>query len=232
MISTPANPTAVAIQRRSPTFSPRNGIKSAVTSNGATKLVAEASAIGKNLKPEIKSSDEPSTAAPRHSCRRRWPVRNAYSGDPGTMAGTMISAKIRNRIQAISIEGSVVDSYFDVTSDVPRKTVAARSNAMPRSGRSARAGALLASFFSGNGFSGSGKGALSSLTAAAERVTLNSGPKRSNRARIHKRPVAAVGQHPKTGSGYALVSRIKKKNRKAKAKKEKDKNKEETNKKN
>ena len=41
MISTPIRPTAVASQRRKPTFSPRKKIDSAVTSNGATKLVAE-----------------------------------------------------------------------------------------------------------------------------------------------------------------------------------------------
>src|SRR5579872_6681882 len=177
MISTPSRPTAVAIQRRKPTFSPRKRIESAVTINGATKLVAEASAIGRNRKPEMKSSEELSTATPRHSCRGRCFVRSEYNGEPGNIAGTMINAKIRNRIQAISIEGSVFDRYFDVTSDVPRKTVDARISTIPRNGRSARAGAVLAGClfagigFSGNGSSGNGNAALSSRKAVAERVT-------------------------------------------------------------
>src|SRR5713101_3623657 len=140
MISTPINPTAVASQRRTPTVSPRKTIDSAVTNSGATKPVAEASAIGRNRKPEMKNSDE-----------------------PGTIAGDIINAKTRNRIHAISIDGSVVDRYFAVTSEAPRNTVEARISAMPRNGRSARAGAVrVAGFFSGNG-----SGALSSLAAAA-----------------------------------------------------------------
>jgi hypothetical protein len=75
----------------------------------------------------------------------------------------MISPNTRNLIQAISIEGSVADRYFDVTSEVPRNTVDARISAIPRNGRSARAGAARAADF----FSGKGDGALSSLAAAA-----------------------------------------------------------------
>ena len=75
----------------------------------------------------------------------------------------MISANTRNLIQAISIEGSVVDKYFAVTSEAPRNTVDARINAMPRNGRSARAGATRGAGF----FSMTGKDALSSLAAAA-----------------------------------------------------------------
>jgi hypothetical protein len=75
----------------------------------------------------------------------------------------MISANKTNLIQAISIEGSVADRYFAVTSEAPRNTVEARISAMPRNGRSARAGAVRAADF----FSGKGKGALSSLAAAA-----------------------------------------------------------------
>src|ERR1700712_4126305 len=76
----------------------------------------------------------------------------------------MISANDRNRIQAISIDGSVADRYLAVTSEVPRNTVDARISAMPRNGRLARAGAVRAADF----FSGKGKGVLSSLAAAAE----------------------------------------------------------------
>ena len=75
----------------------------------------------------------------------------------------MISANTRNLIQAISIEGSVADRYFAVTSEVPRNTVEARISAMPRNGRSARAGAVRFAGF----FSGKGNAALSSLAAAA-----------------------------------------------------------------
>ena len=166
-ISTPINPTAVASQRRKPTFSPRKKIDSAVTNSGETKLVAEASAMGRNRKPEMNSSDEPSNAMPRVTWSTGRLVRNANSGEAGSVAGTMISTNTRNLIQAISIEGSVAERYFDVASDVPRKTLDARSSAIPRSGRSARAGATLAGFSSG-----SGKGALSSFRAAAGRVTV------------------------------------------------------------
>src|ERR1700739_2635200 len=73
----------------------------------------------------------------------------------------MIRANTRNRIQAISIDGSVVDRYFAVTSEVPRNTVEARISAMPLNGRSVRAGRGRATdFFSGNG------NARSSLAAA------------------------------------------------------------------
>src|SRR6476469_2177168 len=75
----------------------------------------------------------------------------------------MITANTRKRIQAISIEGSVTERYFAVTSEVPRKIVEASTSAMPLNGRSARAGALRTADF----FSGKGIGALSSLAAAA-----------------------------------------------------------------
>src|ERR1700721_4195575 len=76
----------------------------------------------------------------------------------------MISAKTRNRIHAISTEGSVADRYFDVTSEVPRNTVEARISAMPRNGRSARAGAAGVAGF----FSGTCNGARSSVAVAAD----------------------------------------------------------------
>ena len=65
MISTPMRPSAVASQRRMPTFSPRKTIESAVTNSGATKPVADASAIGRKPRPVMKNSEEPSSAAPR-----------------------------------------------------------------------------------------------------------------------------------------------------------------------
>src|ERR1700686_3291885 len=75
----------------------------------------------------------------------------------------MISANTRNRIQAISVDGSVADRYFAVTAGTPRKPGEGRGSGMPRNGRSARAGTVrMAGFFSGNG-----REALSSLAAAA-----------------------------------------------------------------
>src|ERR1019366_6169737 len=168
MISTPISPTAVASQRRRPTLSPRKTIDSAVTNSGETKPVAEASAIGRYRRPEMKNSEDASSATPRITCRPGRPVRKAYSGEPGSIAGHMISANNRNLIQAISIDGNVADRYFAVTSDVPRNTLDARISAMPRNGRSARAGAVRAADFF---FSGDGNATLSSLAAAGGWVT-------------------------------------------------------------
>src|ERR1700722_16421005 len=173
MISTPINRTAVASQRRTPTRSPRKTIDNAVTNSGETKPVADASAIGRNRRPEMKNSEDPNNAMPRITCKPGRAVRKANNGEPGSIAGTMISANTRNRIQAISIEGSVADRYFDVTSDTPRNTVEARITAMPRNGRSARAGAVRPAGF----FSGKGNTALSSLAAADGGVTINSAQK-------------------------------------------------------
>src|SRR3984957_8289806 len=102
------------------------------------------------------------------------------------MAGTMISANTRNRIQAISIAGSVPDRYFDVASEVPRNTVEARISAMPRNGRSARAGAGRAAGF----FSGKDTATLSSLMVAADGgVTIDLGLKRGcGNHRIGRKP--------------------------------------------
>src|SRR4051794_30397895 len=164
MISTPISPAIVASQRRTPTFPPRNAIDNAVTNSGAMKPVAEASAIGRNRSPEMKNNEDDNSATPRMTCKPgRFDCR-ANSRVPGTIAGTMIIANTRNRIQAISMDGSVADRYFAVTSEHPRKIVDARMRAMPRNGRSARAGADgVANFFFGNG-----NGTLSSLAAVAE----------------------------------------------------------------
>src|SRR6202000_3216548 len=148
---------------------------SAVTNNGATKLVADASAMGRNPRPEINSTDEPNSAIARVTCNSGRFVCSANSGEPGTIAGTMISANTRNRIQVISIDGSVFERYFDVASDVPRKMPESNSSPMPRNGRSARADAADI-FFSGSRFSGSDDGALSSLKAAAGGVTVELWP--------------------------------------------------------
>jgi hypothetical protein len=58
-----------------------------------------------------------------------------------SIAGTKIIAKIRNLIQAIWIEGNVSDRYFAIASELPKNTVEVMISAIPRNGRSARAGA-------------------------------------------------------------------------------------------
>src|ERR1700712_689402 len=172
MISTPISPTAVASQRRTPTLSPRKTIDSAGTNSGETKPVADASAIGRNRKPEMKNREDATSTTPRITCRPGRCERSANSGEPGSMAGDMMRANTRKRIQAISIDGSVADRYLAVTSEAPRNTVDVRISAMPRNGRSDRAGAVRAVDF----FSGKGAAARSSLTAAAGGgVKLNSG---------------------------------------------------------
>jgi hypothetical protein len=128
------------------------------------KPVAEASAIGRNRSPEMKNNEDDNSATPRMTCRPGRSDCRANSRVPGNIAGIMIIANTRNRIHAISIEGSVADRYFAVTSEQPRNTVDAKINAMPRNGRSARAGAERAAIF----LFGNGNEALSSLAAVAE----------------------------------------------------------------
>src|SRR5258708_11877680 len=82
MITTPINPTAVASQRRTPTLSPRKKIDSAVTNSGATKVVAEASAMGRNRKPEMKNIDDDKSALPHIACRPGHSAISAYSREP------------------------------------------------------------------------------------------------------------------------------------------------------
>src|SRR6185312_13995483 len=175
----------------------------------------------------MKNSDEPSSAAPRISCRPTLEVRIANNGEPGTIAGTMISANTRKRSHAISIEGRLADRYFAVTSETPRNVVESRISAMPLKGRSARAGARrTAGFCSGGGrgarsslaavaglFSDNGNGALSSLAAAAGGgVTAKTNIRAedsefSNRVRPQKTTNGPRRQHPIAGCRYALRAR-------------------------
>src|SRR3954447_1491054 len=198
MMITPTRPTPVAIQRRNPTLSRRKRIDSAVTNSGATKPVADASAIGRNRRPEMKNSEDPTSATSRMACNPGRAECKANSREPGNIAGDMISANTRNLIQAISIEGSVAERYFAVTSDTPRNTVDARIRTIPRNGRSARAGAVrLVGVFSGNAV-------LSSLGAVADRggkVELGE----SDSGQHLKTPIDPARQAPKTGSGYARL---------------------------
>src|SRR3982075_2287689 len=98
MIKTPISPTAVASQRRRPTLSPRKTIDNAVTNNGATKPVADGSAVGRHSKPEMNNSEDDTSETPRSRCRPGRPLRKAYSGDAGNIAGDMIAANTRNLI--------------------------------------------------------------------------------------------------------------------------------------
>src|ERR1700716_1371539 len=185
-----------------PTLSPRKTIDSAVTNSGATKPVADASARGRNRKPEMKNSEDDNSATPRIACKPGRSDRKAYNGEPGSIAGDIISANARNRIQAISIEGSVADRYFAVTSEAPRNTVDARISAMPRNGRSARAGAGRTADF----FSGKGNGALSSLAATAGGgVNLNSGVAIIESGEASKTIIGRREQGPKAGGRYARL---------------------------
>ena len=113
----------------------------------------------------------------------------------------MIIANTRKRIQAISIEGSVADRYFAVTSEVPRNTVDSRISAMPLNGRSARAGARRSAGF----FAGNGNSSLSSLAAVARadgglKVELGA---INESAGCQKSANDRDRQHPKTGCRYA-----------------------------
>ncbi len=76
-MSTPRKPTLTAAQRRGPTRSPSSGIDSAVTSSGAAKPIAVASAIGSRAKPAMNSSAAPRTVTPRSSCSRSRAVARA-----------------------------------------------------------------------------------------------------------------------------------------------------------
>src|SRR3954468_8858013 len=88
-------------------------------------------------------TEEPSSMRPRMSWIFSREVRIANRGEPGSIAGAMISANTTKRIQAISTDGSVFDRYFAAVSEVERKIVDSRIKAMPRNGRSERAGARL-----------------------------------------------------------------------------------------
>src|ERR1700754_4216126 len=129
----------------------------------------------------------------------------------------MISTNTRKRIQAISIDGSVADRYFEVTSELPRKIVESRISAMPLNGRSARAGArrsggwssddgdrARSSFTAAAGFSsGNDCSALSRLAAAAAGGGPGKLGKFSNQVSLQKTRNGAASQHPIAGCRYA-----------------------------
>ena len=89
-ISTPTNPTAIAVQRRMPTISPSIGTDSAVINSGDTKPTAAASAIGRNRSAATKASIEVTIITPRTNCvpGLRTRTRNRPRDSPTPMTIT------------------------------------------------------------------------------------------------------------------------------------------------
>ena len=165
MISTPISPTAVASQRRTPTFSPRKTIDSAVTNSGETKPVAEASAIGRNRRPEMKNSDEPAARRRASHCRpgavdlqrkqrrarhhrRRHDQREHQEADPGDLD----RGQRRRQIFRGDVGGAEKHRRGEDQRDAVERPVGARRRA-GRSDAQRRVVSLAttAGFFSGNG---------------------------------------------------------------------------------
>ena len=94
----------------------------------------------------MKKTEDDSNAAPRKAWRPGRVERNAF-GDVVSAAGSTMIANTRNRIQAISIAGRLSDRYFAIASEHAKNTVDPMISAMPRNGRSARAGAERAPAF-------------------------------------------------------------------------------------
>ena len=82
MISTPASPTATALQRSSRTFSLRNSAANATEISGIAKLMAVASASGSSARPVNMKNIAKMPVRPR----KKWPsgccVRRAVVNSP------------------------------------------------------------------------------------------------------------------------------------------------------
>ncbi|GAB0059468.1 hypothetical protein IBA8401_04920 [Pseudomonas syringae] len=83
MIITPTNPTTTAIHCPRVTRSCNSGTDNAVTSNGARKLTAVASACGMNIRLLVNSRLVPSKARARKTCRPGRLVRNTRNPADG-----------------------------------------------------------------------------------------------------------------------------------------------------
>ena len=79
-IKAPIRPTITALQRRRPTVSPGSGIASMVSSSGATKLIAVASASGMNRSAVKKKAVAASSSSERTICSVRCLVRATRIG--------------------------------------------------------------------------------------------------------------------------------------------------------
>ena len=73
-------PTAMALQRRRPTFSPRSGTDSAVTISGPTSTAAKASASGMKAKPKMNGMFDAQPEKARANCRPGLRVRRIDGG--------------------------------------------------------------------------------------------------------------------------------------------------------
>jgi hypothetical protein len=125
--------------------------------------------------------------------------RNTF-GVVVSIAGRKIIANTRNRIQAISIEGKLCDRYFAMASEHAKNTVDPMIKAMPRNGRSARAGAERLSALV--------RGADSLVNSKAGICGLEIGLRcceGSNQISPDQTTIEHQRQQPKTGPGYACL---------------------------
>ena len=149
----------------------------------------------------MKNSEEPSSATPRMSWKPRRAVRSANSGEPGTIAGSMISANTKKRIQAISIEGKRRREIFrgHVGGAEEQRRRQDQRDALERpvgARRCAAPGGLLLRQRQWR--------AVEPAAAAGGGVTANSRRKIRIRVRPIKTTIGAARQHPKTGCRYAV----------------------------
>jgi hypothetical protein len=85
---TPMNPAPTAAQRRIPTFSPRNGIDSAVTYSGETKPIAVAVSSGRWVMACTNRVAEPISSTPRTTWATGRPVCQGRPRQCRSTAGT------------------------------------------------------------------------------------------------------------------------------------------------
>ncbi|CAH1666114.1 hypothetical protein CHELA20_52146 [Hyphomicrobiales bacterium] len=131
-MTTPMKPTMIAAQRRQPTFSPRIGMASAVTSNGETKEIDVASAIGRKLMAVTKSTVEPAMPIPRTNWIWGQRERKADQSRRSAAISSTIAAKTPKRIHEIWKGGRVSVRYFDVPSPIENNIRASENMRMPR----------------------------------------------------------------------------------------------------
>ena len=92
--STPTSPMPTAIQRRSLTLSPRNSTDSTVMNSGEAKLMAVASAIGRERTPRMNSPVEETRQQPRSTCTRGRCDRSAPKPPRSSSGRTVSTAKV------------------------------------------------------------------------------------------------------------------------------------------
>ena len=132
---TPASPTTMAAQRRTPMRSPRIGIDRMVTNSGDRKLMVVALASGSACRPVMNSADEPTRPSERTNCRAGLRDRSA-SPRLATIIGSTKATKPTHLSHAISIGGSDADSTFEVASEHEKIMPATRTRPIAASGSS------------------------------------------------------------------------------------------------